>query len=487
MAEATPTTSDATRHTDRGRAGFFPAVIAAMVVAAALRLVAAQDQFWMDEIWSYGTVNQMRSPAEVFTHFPSSNNHHFESLLMYFIGDQWDWRLYRYPSVLAGVLGAGAAAWIARRWGRAASVAAAWLFALSGLLVQYDSEARGYAWVMLFTLVSTEFLWRFTEQRRGRDAMLYGLFAVLGLLSHLEFAHVWLAQLAWSAWRLWCSSGRRAGAAVKGFAAAQALPAAFLAVFYVGVIRHIDMGLVPGASVPEVVLSAASMSFAGPERGAMAIVGAGAAVALLGAITFVMIARRCDFAVLLLGAAVVAPALVMLARPPETLFVRYFLTGAVLFLLGVAWLIGELFRSAGTPARLVAATIAVAFVLGNAASLRHFLSYGRGDYLGAMQLMWNETQGSEVVVASDHDSRNNLLVRFYARFMPEEKRLVYIGSVERGTRPAEWFIAHSVTPTAAPETLHVEAERGTFRLVGSFPHSALSGWSWYVYRRAESR
>ena len=138
--------------------------LAVLVVALGLRVAAAGD-FWLDEIWSWMAVrDHAHSVADVFFAVDHDNNHILNSLWIYLLGLDVDWRWYRLPAVLAG----GLSVLVARRLLATAGVAAQWavslLFVPSFLLVNYASEARGYGVLMLCALAS---LWLLEAYQRA--------------------------------------------------------------------------------------------------------------------------------------------------------------------------------------------------------------------------------------------------------------------------------------------------------------------------------
>src|SRR5436309_2671576 len=82
---------------------FIAALTVLVLLAAAVRVAAAGDDFWLDEIWSLRLAQGMRSPLDVFLTLRLDNNHHLNTLFLYLLGDQNDWRVYRLASLAAGV------------------------------------------------------------------------------------------------------------------------------------------------------------------------------------------------------------------------------------------------------------------------------------------------------------------------------------------------------------------------------------------------
>src|SRR5439155_5021304 len=90
------------------------------------------------------------------------------------------------------------AAKVARRWGRAEAVVAAWLVAGCSWLIQTSAEARGYALCVLFALVAFDALWGYLETRSRLALAVYWVATVLGFLSHLTFVYATMGFVVWS-------------------------------------------------------------------------------------------------------------------------------------------------------------------------------------------------------------------------------------------------------------------------------------------------
>ena len=79
------------------------AFIAIILLALTLRLPGCFSDFWLDEIWTLAMTNQMHSPIEIFAEFQHSNNHLLNTLVLYLLGDNQDWSIYRIHSQIAGL------------------------------------------------------------------------------------------------------------------------------------------------------------------------------------------------------------------------------------------------------------------------------------------------------------------------------------------------------------------------------------------------
>jgi len=77
-------------------------VAAAVALGAVLRAIPCWNDFWLDEIWTYFSVQSLTSPLAVFSAIHHSNNHHLNTLIFYWIGDTPHWAAYRIPSLVSG-------------------------------------------------------------------------------------------------------------------------------------------------------------------------------------------------------------------------------------------------------------------------------------------------------------------------------------------------------------------------------------------------
>jgi len=229
-------------------AHFLLAVAILTLVALLLRLNAAADNFWLDEIFTYFLVmNQVHAVSDIFTGIKIE--HQFlVTLSMYLLGDQLNWVWYRLPSVIAG---AGSIALMAlvgyRRMRPAALIVTLAVAAVSYPLVVYSSEARGYAPATFFSLamwVLIDAYWRHRNQ-----AWLIGFWSatVIAVLYHPAAVCIYLSLGLWSLVREWRVGGGllRVG---RELALCHAVPIAFMALLYFTVMRQ--WGSVGGDVLP---------------------------------------------------------------------------------------------------------------------------------------------------------------------------------------------------------------------------------------------
>ena len=99
-------------------------LVVGVIVAAALRVVAGLDDFWLDEIWTWVAVTQVQSATQIFTEFRYDNNHLLNTWIIYLLGTECHWFFYRIPAVVAGIGTVVLCGLTARRWGRVEAVTA---------------------------------------------------------------------------------------------------------------------------------------------------------------------------------------------------------------------------------------------------------------------------------------------------------------------------------------------------------------------------
>src|SRR5262249_45822474 len=78
--------------------------VASFVAGAVVRVFAAQNDLWFDEVWTLQLLRERaHSFGDVFTNIKHGNNHHLCSLWMWLVGQNASALVYRLPSVLASI------------------------------------------------------------------------------------------------------------------------------------------------------------------------------------------------------------------------------------------------------------------------------------------------------------------------------------------------------------------------------------------------
>jgi hypothetical protein len=449
-------------------------------VALLLRLPGMFTDLWLDEVWSVYIARIAQSLGDIFVHFPGSDNQHLNSIVLYLMGDQPAWPVYRAHSLVAG-LGAVAMAWIigARR-GRLEALLAAVLTATSYLMIHYSSEARGYAMVVFFALAAFHAAERFMATRKLSWAAAVWVCCCLGFLAHLTFLHVFAALGTWLLVRLYRSTDRVAG--VRDAVVALGVPTILLVLFYVLVLRHFEIGGAPDYTLRAVLVKTLSYAAGGPATGPMAY-----GVTALAAILFMAAAAGLhgitrDEWVFFVVVMFASPAVVLLALRPEVLFVRYFLLSIAFAYLASAFLLARWLRQAG-PWRIGALAMLCLFLVGNAIQTASLYRHGRGAYLDALRFMVDESVRSPTTVAGDYDFRHSMMIDFYRRYLPADKPIVYVPSEKLSEISPQWYLIHRIgEPGQTPEQVADDIGH-PYDKVRAVRYSDLSGWHWYLYKR----
>ena len=166
-----------------------------VALAAVIRIRAAHNDLWLDEIWSLDFVSLIKSPLDVFTKIHHDNNHYLNTLWLYCIGAHGNWLQYRILSIVAGIGTIVLAGLIGRERNIASSLFAMALTTGSYVLILYSSEARGYASAIFFSFLSYYLLDRYLKQQRWTTALLFSLSAVSWLVVTTDFSELLLGRV----------------------------------------------------------------------------------------------------------------------------------------------------------------------------------------------------------------------------------------------------------------------------------------------------
>ncbi len=465
-------------------------VLAFVVVGAAVvRIWAAQDELWLDEIWSLmAFVRGAKSPLDTFSRH-HDNNHYLVTLWMFVVGprgDHWVW--YRVPSLVAGVASVVLLARFANRWGRFESIAAAILSAASYPMIVYASEARGYALAGCFAVVSLLALDRFLTTRGWAASIVFCIATVLGFLSHLTFISCYAGAIAWSLLVIvpQPTDGRQKA---LDLLRCHAVPCAFVALLYWYDVRGIRIGGADEVYVMSDVLlrtAALTLGVVTTAQAFFALAALAAAAALSAALAGLWREKQSVW-VFFLVSIVVAPVTLLLVKRPEALYERYFYVNIVLLLLPYSYLLGRILRS-GRFGRFVAVALLAGVVAGNARLAWEFLQVGRGHYYDALQYMSQHSVEPDIQIASDGAFENGMYLGFYSNFLPPGRRLMFYERTAQLPAAPEWVLLHSRAQPYAPQSSIADLQRASrdrYVLVRVFPYAGLSGYHCALYHRAD--
>jgi 4-amino-4-deoxy-L-arabinose transferase-like glycosyltransferase len=173
-------------------------LILALLVGCILRCWNITQSFWWDELWSTMTYAKAHSTLHIFTDLGYYfNNHLLNSLLVrgsirVFGESEWAARL---PALIMGLFAIAALFRFGRLFAGASSAAiAAALLALAPFHIDHSGEARGYAGLALFSVLSSLYFLKGVQSDGIRSWMLYACCTVIGFCSHVFMAAVSVAQ-----------------------------------------------------------------------------------------------------------------------------------------------------------------------------------------------------------------------------------------------------------------------------------------------------
>jgi hypothetical protein len=164
---------------------------------------------------------------------------------------------------------------------------------------------------------------------------------------------------------------------------------------------------------------------------------------------------------------------------PVPLSVRYFIISVAASLVLLSSGYAALLRRA-VAWRGIGLMLLAVFITGNAINSANLLRFGRGQYVAALRFMEKNSDGREVVITSDHDFRNGMLVNYYRRYLERPESIRYANGATLKESGADWLILHRFELTTPLDRV-TDVYRNTYQLVRIYRYSDLSGWNWLLY------
>lgn len=453
------------------------AISAVVLVGLTLRLLGARGDLWHDEIWSIALLKPLTSVDQIFWRINHDNNHFLNSIYQYVVGPDAAPLVQRGLSIALGACTVIAAAAISR--GRWAMVASALLFAVSYPMVHYGSEARGYAGLVLFTLVAVALLERWFD-RRGLYSIALAVAILLGFLSHLTMTEA-VAVLA--AWTVWLSWRRSRSLIVVNREVIQAFLPAFLAVLPLATAILVGARLfsfnVGGYS--SFSLEKFAAGYGGMIRYLFGLpdwIGDWICIAIVCilVLAYAGVSRDRRASLYVIGV-VGLPALMAAAHLPNLEFPRYFIVSGALLLLWAGEVIGRGLEAGGAR-RLCAGGVLMLMAAGNMAQLARFYEQGRGSYSDIVAAM---TKNGAATYATNADFRTGMVVDYFAARMGRQASLVTQDKICAGR--ADWLILEGDTEKQ-PARVGFDCALA-YERAGASTCWGLSGLGWTLYSRGD--
>lgn len=434
------------------------AIVAATLTALGVRIAAAGGAPWLDEAWSAVFARDAGSAIGVLG-IGHDNNHILNTLWLRAVGWPASPLAMRALSIASGAAAVPVAALIAARRGALAAALAAWLFALSPMLVTYGAEARGYAAMLLALLIAILLIDRALEGKTARSpALMIAVALGIGALAQLTIV---FAMPALVGWVLWAKRGDRP---LIGTAALLGPAVMIVAAVAAGTLSG---GMQIGSYQPfEVALWYDALGEAIRYTLALGwlsklwlpLIAAAAIFALV-------IARATDHrAALTLLGVLAFPIAVAVLGIGNSGHPRYYLVAAVLLLIAVA-----------QAPRAVALPLAVVALAGSLLGDLELIRNRRGDPGAAIAAMVRlAPRGATVAAEQDRDTAVIELAAAQARY---PLRLV------EAPCPAADFL-YVARDGAAPFPVRPVRCGFAYRPVASARTTGLSGSHWQLYLRA---
>jgi hypothetical protein len=455
------------------------------VFAAIVRIIATHNDLWLDEIISLRIANAVTTPWQIFSVVHSDNNHYLNTLFLYFVKTQNYAPVYRYLSVLWGVLLVPAGYWLLVRRSRVEALILAGILASSYPLIHFSSEARGYSGALLGSMLACAALARWLapmawEDGKGRSFFLgltYGMAIVLAILSHLTACLIWFSLAVGSLITL-VRRPRRVKW-ISLWMALNALPASVLAALYFLDLRYLTQLGGPPMTVAHGLGRLLAMGLGWPAKDAATVWVV--LVPLIGLTVPQLAAERKagEPLSILLALIYLLPLLCVLLLQPVFFSTRHFLVILPFVYASVAMLLARLVRTRMGRIALVAAL--ALFLAGQTLLYAKFLPLGRGQFTAALQYMTTHTPLPRLSVASNQDFRSALELAYYAPLVLRHQQLLYVPPESRASLQPEWYILHQEGYEAPGPAAFDAPGEPTWHRVAYFGASELSGQAWTIY------
>jgi hypothetical protein len=445
-------------------------LLALLVLAAILRIIATHNDLWLDEILSVQNVQGIASPWEIFTDIHWDNNHYLNSLYLYLVRNTTYAPIFRYFSVLCGVLTVLAGYWAAVPRGKRTALLFATLLACSYPLIHFSSEARGYSAMLLGSVLAFGAALRWMEKRSIAMELVYGFAIAFALLSHLTVCLVW-ASLA-VGMLLTVLIHKDGWTGLLRLTAMNLLPAAVLLFLYFIDIRHLQVPGGPSMSLVHGLSRMTALSVGWPLKDNISATAI--SIPLLLLILLELWRRRSNGDSLVLLLVMLTPIGCALTLRSSFFFPRYFLFTVPFLYFGLVLLLERL--SAVRLGKLIVPALIALFLIGQSFLYGSFLKVSRGQITMALREKAAETPKTIMTIASKQDFRGSAECRYFQDAVPGKKILF----LPAGDPSADWFVLHreGYEPPGPPQYVYLGT---TWYRVGYFGASELSGQAWTVY------
>jgi hypothetical protein len=456
----------------------------AFLLSSALIVAAARGDLWLDELMSLSFARTSHSITDIFVRFHYDNNHPLNTVFLYLAGVRQTLFIYRSFAVLSGIGSVFLVGYIAgKHWGAPEALCSIVLTGTSYPLLLYFSEARGYAPAIFFALAAYALLQQNWRRFHPARLVLFWAASILGVLSHSTFIMATIAFCIASLAHEIQAAGSWRQKSLR-LTAHHAPPLVFFAWWYGFFLKDMVIAGGPIYSKWAVLTQASALLMGFPETHGFMVAAAVVVLAVVAAGLASLGRERDPQWTFFLAVLVLAPALVLIATRPTYLYFRYFIVCFPFFYLVLSRLACRGFRVWPNWRRWLLAGAVAMLIAGQTPRVYSLLILGRGSYSNALAHIAERSPSGIVCVGGDQDFRNHLLFAFYAPRVPGGNRLRYIEQPRWGEYPPDWFILQSQDLAYQPPR-GIELDGiGGYHLTDEYRFSGISGWGWFVFRRA---
>ncbi len=458
-----------------------------LVIYGIFLALAGRGDLWFDEIWS---LQHSRHPLGVYGilfEVRHDNNHLLNTLWLYAIGEDGAALAYRSLAMGSGLVALAAAFALGRSFGHGLGWVAALLIGASYPLAVYFSEARGYAPALAGSLVAW---WMLQKIHRPKGRTWWTIFGywwatATAILSHPGAGIVLVSLGVYSLLFLLLEGGLRKK--TFGWLAAWHGPPAFLMIsLYYFIWSRVTIGGGPPVDPISVVGETLCYLTALPLQASVWAAG----LVLLSLGWFLYVCWRSDrplgwfFFILLLA----GPLLYYLMQVGGYSHPRYYVIFFPFYYLLAVRTLGE-WREKYPRWQWLLWGVLGAWVLGQMRWQSNLLENGRGRYQEALQVILQLETERQVWVTMDQAVRN--LPLFYYHAKPWNRgehrpRLIALDENSPLAVQADWHLQTVSGESPTPDWT-VDAWGRLLCRAAIFPSTQLSGWTWVLYRRCDTR
>ena len=418
-----------------------------VLFAALLRFLGIFDELGQDEIRSFFLISGLNSPLEIITKLFDDNNHPLNSLFMYFIGkgNPAYWFKFRLLSLLAGTLTVPLTYLIAVKMfpSKAWRLITAFFVAGSFPLIFYSTEARGYALVAFFSLLSFYLLSELFEKKNIGLLLVFYCSFILGFSSSFSFGYIAFGLISTYIWLQFHQQGASGfGQKILSLLKVFTCPVILAIILYLKFVSNLSVeGTTIHVSLLEPIKEVAAYLVGFPRDNVCSYGIVILVYFLLFIEMFCLLKEASAFGIFCISSTFGICSYLLLTHPPFVFF-RYFLCFYPFLIILFSHFLYRLtvkFKEW----RLVLAAIVLLILLGNIVSYFNFIKFGRSHYLEALDYMHQHNRAPSITVAGDQDFQIVIPLKFYSFFRPDFK--INYMSIDQGkNHPPEWIIFHNI-------------------------------------------